>query len=328
LPSDRGYAEIKYFQDKMRDEGIPLSFLRKQKNGRFVNLKVKVNKVAGDGDKVRELQVNAAMMANLSLYSPQAQEDLKRRDIAIKTQDYDFAEQIVPREQEIDGGQVNVANNENQSSLHRGITEYVPSLNRDDIHMIHIPEHLGGLQALLAKGQISGWDRIDMMGFASMFKHTGLHLEQIRNNPASKALATQIMQTMQGFSRQAQEFANNLQAKEEAEQQGIPPNELARLQLDGAKLEQKKDEQRDLVQHRADSLDLSREKAGIGAQLQLNQQNITASQSEVKNLASIGKQQADQSFRELEFEQKAVEKAREETISGDRESQGRVPQKT
>jgi len=327
LPSDQGYDEINWFQGKMKEESIPLSFLKKKKNGRFVNIRVKVNRVAGDGDKVREQMVSASMMQNLHLYSPQAQEDIKRRDIAIKTQDYEFAEEIVPREQELDGGQINVANNENQSSIQRGITEYVPQLNRDDIHLIHVQEHLGGLQALLAKGQVNnGWDRMDMAGFQSMFQHLGLHLQAIKANPANKALATQLTQALQGMIRQAQEFANNLQAKEQSQQEQIAPKDLARLQLDGAKLEQKKTEEDNLVRHREESLDLARSKAGAQSRLQLNQQSITAEQGDQNAMLQANGQEQSAELKKLKLEQDGAREARKEVLAGQRAKQGRQAQ--
>lgn len=329
LPSDRGYDEIKYAQDKFKEEGIPLAFLAARKNGRFTNLVVKVNRVAGDGDKVREIMTNRMLEQRLPLYSPQAQQVILRRITATETQDYDLAEELVPKEQKIDGGQVNVANNENQSSIHRGITQYVPQLNDDDIHLIHIPEHMGGLQGLLAKGQVSGWDELDMFGFQSIVQHLGLHMQQIENNQANRALATQITQALQGFIRQAQEFANNLQAKRQAEQQQMDPAQAAKLQLDGAKFQQDRLEHGDLVQHRADSLDLSRQKAGVNASLQLNQQNIQSEQMAVKDIQSqeaLEAQVFQNEFQnQLAIEQQQAEDAREETARGQRLAQGVRP---
>ncbi|MDP2735867.1 MAG: hypothetical protein Q8P12_06700, partial [bacterium] len=115
LPVDRGYKEIKIFQDRLKKLQIPIAFLRKEKNGELENVTVKPNRVAGDGDKVREVMVNRALMGRLHLFSPQAQQEILRRVTAQETQDYELAEELVPREQKIDGGQVNVANNENHS---------------------------------------------------------------------------------------------------------------------------------------------------------------------------------------------------------------------
>ena len=323
LPVDKGYREIKFFQDKMKEEGIPLSFLRKKQNGEFINLKVKPNRVAGDGDKVREVMVNQALMSRLHLFSPQAQQDILRRVTATETQDYELAEELVPQEQELDGGQVNVANNENQSSIQRGITQYVPSLNRDDIHMIHIPEHIGGLQGLLAKGEVAGWDEMDMSGFESILKHLQLHMQQINNNPSNKALATRINQILQGMIRQAQEFANNLQVKRQAEQQKMEPKDAAKLQLEGAKFELDAKKQEDLVAHRARELDFKKDKAGISADLEINRQN---------NQASISEQQMEQQSNQNEFdaliqaEQLKNNEAKRQTLEGDRAPQGVRPQ--
>lgn len=324
LPVDKGYREIKFFQDKMREKGIPLSFLREKKNGEFVNLEVKPNRVAGDGNQVREIMVNQSLMSRLHLFSPQAQQDILRRVTATETQDYELAEELVPREQEIDGGQINVANNENQSAIQRGLTGYIPPLSRDDIHQIHIPEHIGGLQGLLAKGELpDGWNEMDMGGFQGILQHLGQHMKQINNNPAAKAFANQVNQAVQGLVRQAQEFANNLQEKRQAEQEQMAPKDLAKLQLEGAKLQLDTRKQDALEDHREETLDFQREKAGTSAQLELKRQNDTASQSEQNALT----QQRDSEFdRNLAEEQQGADEARQEALSGERSSQGARPQ--
>lgn len=311
LPIDKGYKEIKRFQDNMKKKGIPLSFLRVKENGEFVNLDVKPNRVAGDGDKVRQVMVNQSLMSRLHLFSPQSQQQIIRMVTASETQDYDLAEELVPLEQELDGGQINLANNENQSSIQRGITGYVPQLNRDDIHQIHIPEHMGGLQGLLGKGEALGWDELDMAGFQSILKHLGLHLQQISNNPAAKGLANQVKQAIQGMIRQAQEFANNLQAKREAEQQQMEPKDAAKLQLEGAKFQLDERKQTSLESHRVEELDFKKEKAGVSASLELKGQN---------DRALLGEQQIIQ--QQISAEQEGAEKAREETLSGERSAQG------
>lgn len=326
LPVDKGYAEIHYFQEKMKEEGIPIAFLRRKENNRFINIDVKVNRVAGDGDSVGERMVNQALMSRLHLFPPASQQEIIRRVTASETKDFDLAERLLPRGQEIDGGQVNLANNENQSCIQRGLTGYVPQLNRDDIHMIHLPEHFGGMQGLLAKGKAIGWDEVDMAGFQSILKHTMLHMQVMKANPANKEIATRMTQALQGMARQAQEFANNLQAKREAEQKGMDKKDLARLQLDGAKLELDERKQTALEEHRAKSLDLSRQRAGIQSQLQMRQQDMQSSQAARSDMIDIAKGQDDNAFRQLELEQASASQARGEVLSGERSSQGRAPQ--
>lgn len=323
LPVDKGYAEIKRFQDNMRKEGIPLSFLRKKENGAFVNCVIKPNRVAGDGDKVKQVMINQSLMGRRHLFSPQAQQQILRMVTASDTQDYELAEELVPLEQELDGGQINVANNENQSCIHRGLTGYIPALNKDDIHQIHIVEHAGGMQGLLAKGQLpDGWDEIDMAGFQAILKHLGLHMQQIEGNSETKEFTNRVGQAIQGMVRQAQEFANNLQAKRQAEQKQVDPKDMMRLQLDGAKLELDHQKQAALEDHREQTLDFNREKAGVSASLELKRQNDTAGLSEQQLMQQQDKNQFDI---ELSQEQADADKARQETLSGQRASQGVQP---
>lgn len=324
--TDAGYDEIKFFQEKMREQGIPLAFLRASKNGRFTNVEVKVNRTAGDGDRVREIMVNRSLMQRLPLFSPQAQQDILRRVTATETQDYDLAEELVPREQKIDGGQVNVANNENQSALQRGITGYVPQLNRDDIHGIHIPEHAGGIDALLAKGKVIGWDEMDIGGFQSMMQHFQLHGQQIAANPGQKQLANQMNQQLQIWLRAAKEYVNNFQAKKEAEQDQLSRKEQAELQLKGADHELKLRQQDALESHRRETNDISRKKAGLQAEVAVRGQNINASKAEQGALtqqASLQEDARQNDFHnKLALEDQANQKAQEDVLSGDRAAQG------
>jgi hypothetical protein len=325
LPVDKGYKEIKFFQDKMKEAGIPLEFFAEKKNGEFVNVQVKPNRVAGDGNKVKETMVNRMLEQRLPLYSPQAQQKILRRITATDTQDYDLAEDLVPLNQEIDGGQINVANNENQSSLHRGLTGYVPPLNGDDIHQIHVPEHIGGLEALIAKGQLpEGWDEMDMGGFQSMLQHLQLHMQQLIG-AGNKEVVNRFSQIIQGLVRQAQEFANNLQAKREAEQQQIEPEKMAKLQLEGAKLQLETRKQDALEEHRDEELDFKKEKAGVQTDLELLRQGSTTALAE----ESLDIKRNENQFEaELALEQEGAEVAREETLSGERSAQGAQPEET
>ena len=122
---------------------------------------------------------------------------------------------------------------------------------------------------------------------------------------------------------------DNLQAKREAEQQQISPAEAAKLQLDGAKFQQGRLEHQDLVGHRADSLDLARQKAATNSALQLNQQKIQSEQMDIKDIQSqesLETQIFQNEFQnQLAIEQRQAEAAREETVRGERLSQGVKP---
>ncbi len=215
-------------------------------------------------------------------------------------------------EQKIDGGQIQVANNENQSCLQRGILGYVPPLNDDDIQMVHIPEHLAGIAALVKKGEVMGWDEMDIAGFQSLGQHLNLHMDAINNNPNAKQMANQVNQAMQGLIRQAQEFVNNFQKAKEAEEQQPDPIAAGKLQLDAAKFKQGQVEHQDLKEHRAESLDVTKAKAGVASKLQLRQQDIQIAQGEQKDQTSREKGASADELKRLQLEQQAAAAAQAE----------------
>jgi hypothetical protein len=270
--------------------------------------------------------VNRTLMSWLHLFSPQAQQMILCRVTATETQDYDLAEELVPREQKIDGGQVAVANNEDQSALHRGITGYVAHLNDDDIHGVHIPEHAGNIEALLAKGQVRGWDELDMGGFQSMLQHFQLHGNQVSQNPGQKQLANQMNQQIQVWVRRAKEYANNLKAKREAEQNQMSAKEQAELQLKGAEFQLKERTQNALESHREETNDIARRKAGLQAQVAVRGQNINAAKAEQGALAQQAALEEDarqnEFHNQLALEERAMQQGQEEVLTGERASQG------
>jgi hypothetical protein len=263
LPIDPGYAEIKRFQDLCRADGVPVEILRKLFDVDVAGVVVRTNRTVGDGDKVREAMVNNALMNRIHFYSPQAQQIILRKVTASDTRDYSFAEEVVPYDQKPDSNQVARANEENNACMLRGITGYIPPYAADDIDAIHIQEHFGGMQALLAIGKASnGWTMKELGAFKVMGAHTAGHIQRIAQNPQAKALGTKLMQQLQQLARQGQEFANNLEKQQQQEQ--MDPLDAARLQLDQSKHQLNVRKQDDLVEHRDEVLKLNKKKQASG----------------------------------------------------------------
>lgn len=254
LESDPGYEEISAFQKCLRKKGVPVELLRKWANSDEKVLCVETSRAGGDGDRVRTVMVNQMLMSRLPLFNPEAQQTILRRVMASETQDYQFAEEIVPYEKKPDGNQVQSANVENQACLLRGITGFVPPIQKEDLHMEHLPEHFGGMQGLLAKGQMKGWDEIDLAGFKAIGSHAGAHIQSIMAIPEQKDLAKQAVEQLQQLAKAGQEFANNMKPSQP------DPAEAKELELKERKQQLSERAQLKLEEHRGAAMDLSRRK--------------------------------------------------------------------
>lgn len=302
LPQDCGYAEVKAFQDYLKNEGISLGWLRKEENGRLVNVKVKTSRSAGDGDRVKQMMANQMLMQRLNLFSGEAQQIILRRITAEETQDYDFAEQIVPYEKKPDQNQVRAAAVENGICEKQGIVGVIPQLAPDDVDDIHIQEHLRSMQADVARGKVRQWDQVDLAGFKAKGGHTMMHIQKMKGVPEMKENVKQYEDMLQGIAKEAQEFENNLKKSEEA-------NKLSEKDKHGMMMAErqqglKERQQAKLEEHRAAALDLSERKNAVTA-------TATAKQVALQEENTLHKQMMD--------EQDAIERAKERTLkSGDR----------
>lgn len=254
LVSDPGYEEITAFQKCLRKAGVPVELVRKWLKSDEKLVCVETSRAGGDGDRVRTVMVNQMLMSRLNLFNPEAQQVILRRVMASETQDYQFAEQIVPYEKARDGNQIERANSENMACVLRGATGYVPEIQKDDLHMEHVPEHLGGMQGLLAKGQIEGWNELDLAAFKAMGSHAAAHIQSVMQIKEQKDAAKQMMDQLQQLAKAGQEFANNMKPSQ-------PDPETAQdMQLKERKQSLSERAQIKLEQHRKESLDLSKAK--------------------------------------------------------------------
>lgn len=282
LPVDCGYTEVKKFQDAIRKEGIPLAWLRKEKDGKFVNIRIKTNRAVGDGDKVRQAMANQAMMARIQMFSGEAQKIILRRITAEETNDYEFAEQVVPYEYKPDANQVNAAETENMTCEKKGIIGVVPPLNDTDVDDVHIPSHLQSMQADIEKGKIRQWDQLDLAGFKAKGAHTMMHIQKLEAVPEQKQNVKQYKDQLQSLAKQGQEFENNLRTQEEANK--LSPKDKQDMELKERGQSLKERQQIKLEEHRSAALDLSERKNAVQStatakQVALQEENTLHKQS-------------------------------------------------
>jgi hypothetical protein len=259
MPLDKGYKEIKDFQDCLKRDGIPIEFFRSQKSkGKYYT--VKGTRAAGNGDRVAEIMINRMLLQNIHLFAPQAQEMIKRRIVASETGDHQLASELVPDRPSIDPRQVERANTENHTCYLRGIAEYVPPLNDDDMHLFHIPEHMGGIEGMLARGGAEGWTPADFGAFKSLGAHTVMHISAIAANPNNRHQAQMMMQKLQQYAQAGEKLIKQMAAKQE--QSEMTASEKSREALGLKKLEIQAIKENNMSLHRLAQTRLEERKMG------------------------------------------------------------------
>ncbi len=298
LETDDGYDQIKAFQNKVLELGIPIEFLsEKDEFGNLVNVEIKEVRSAGDGDSVREIASNQFLKENLSLYGPDAQKHILRRITASTTQDYELAEELVPDSPPIAADQITRANNENDTCLLRGITGHVPKILDEDIHLQHIPEHIGGLQGLVARGNAvvsrgGIWPDSDIAAVQCLGTHTYQHIQFLQVSPDLAPLAGEWMQQLSVIGRQADKLIQISQSRQ-AEQE-IDPIERAKLQQGERKLALQERAQKAVEQDRNVKNSLSRTKQAFDQLAREEQLMQTGEQQDLARQKAVADVQLDQ----------------------------------
>lgn len=254
LPTDKGYNEIKEFQQFLREKKIPIGHLRAIRDGKLTNVTIKASRAAGDGNTVQQRMANAALMQRLHLFPEEAQKIILRRVTAEETQDHDFAETVVPFKPRRDSNQITVSSQENDTMDRQGILGYVPPLNDDDLDLTHIEEHMRSMQADLERGKVRPWDKVDLEGFKVKGAHTFAHIERFGAAKENGEQANQMNQQLQALAKEGQEFENNLQEQEEKAKNPLSEKEKADLAMKERELQHKNRVQNDLVAFREKSL--------------------------------------------------------------------------
>lgn len=275
LPLDKGYPEIAYFQHKLKDAKIPIEFFREMHHGRPKNWCLKVNRVAGDGDKVRETMTNRMLMGWLDRFSPEAQQKIMRRVIASETNDYALSEELIPIQQTPDFKQQSRAQNEDETMIRRAMLQppYVAQIQPDDVHLVHVQEHLQDMGALVAAGQGQpgpdgnptggAWGPPQFASFMSIGRHAGQHIQAI--NVVNKNLGKQLLDQLQQLTKLAEGLQSNAQRAQEALQKALSPADQANLTLKAAQFHQGQIEHQDMKEHRQTMAELAYAKEGRNA---------------------------------------------------------------
>lgn len=253
-----GYDEIEEFRSfakKLVGEEI-FGKLCQEKNGRLTNIKIKVNRSAGDGDPAKAVMGNRNLLSQAHRFGPESQQEILRSFVATETGDVEKAERLVPRAQDSGGIQAQLAMAENgNAALFSASGSVMPKQNAD-LDLKHIPVHFQAMQGLLNIGQQNnGWSVDEYHQFNGIGAHVAIHVQSIAAIPEQKQLAVSLSQQLQTMSRQGQEFANNLQAKMQSQQDEVSMMDRHSMSLDEARLALDTRKQDALEQNRAATQD-------------------------------------------------------------------------
>lgn len=235
-PIDAGYSEIMAFQAAMSRHGIPLSQLQP------ANVRITTARVLGDGIRQKALSGAQALVQNIQLYGPEAQQDIKRTFTAAVTDDYEWAEKLVPYSDAPDHDQVLRAETENNIFAVQG--KPMP-VDDSDLDQVHIQKHFDFMGGLVEKGiklQQTSFTPDQLAAFKAAGAHIELHVRKLE--PIDKKGAAMYREELNKLASMGQKLANNLQQQQQAAQQQSKDSkqptaaELAQLQLDAEKVRQ------------------------------------------------------------------------------------------
>lgn len=218
-----GWSEIMDFHGAMQRHGIPLTALQPS------NVRVITARVAGDGIRQQALAGAQALMQNIQIYGPEAQQEIKRMFTGAVTNDYSLAERLVPIQETPDHTQVLRAETENNVFAAQG---KVMPLDDADNDSVHIQSHFDFMGRLVQKGmqeQQQSFTPDQLNAFKAAGAHTYAHIERIA--PLNKEVAAQANDILNELSAMAQKLANNLQQQMQSQQEPVDPIKVAQVQL-------------------------------------------------------------------------------------------------
>lgn len=233
-PREQGYSMVMDFQSRMEREGIPLYWIQPH------NIRVRATRLIGDGLRSKELAAAQGLEASRQFLAPEVQPLANRLILALRTDNYRLAEEMVPQEQKPDTNQIHRALGENAIML----TQPDPlGPMEDDIDEVHAPAHMKALEHLIMKGvqdQQTSFTEEQAQSFKNIGGHTLAHIQRIEakaepnKNDHNRQLARALTDQLNQYAALGEKLVNNMQQQQEAQQQQSEPMsqaEQAKLQL-------------------------------------------------------------------------------------------------
>lgn len=266
-PGTEGYHEIMRIREKLEAYGIPYKQLAERKHGQFQYIRVRARRSIGNGDRQQQLETADWLMQNIQNYAPGVRPMVIHKATVLRTQDPDEADALVKVPKAVINAQKITAENEYDTIKRRAALGQVLPVADDDVDQDHIPIHLLDMQAHIASHSLRPWDMMDVIAFAGLVEHTGMHLTKLMENPVTHGEGVAFIQDYQNITQAAQAIVQEVEEKQGQQQQqdGLDPKTAAQLQLqaeklrqEGIKLGMKAQEMEDLRANRAERENLSK----------------------------------------------------------------------
>lgn len=239
-PGCAGYREIMFVRAMLDKYEIPYKDLAKRKFGRFEYLRVRSRRSIGNGDRTQQIETSDWLMANIQNYEPAARPMVIHKATVLRTQDPDEADSLVKIPKAIINAQKITAENEFDTIARRASLGQVMPVAQDDIHQDHIPIHMLDMQAMVARHAVRPWDKLDVITFAGVVEHTGMHLKILMGNPVTAGEAKMFLQDYQNITQAAQAIVQEVEEAEgqKGQQEGLDPATRMKFELESEKLRQ------------------------------------------------------------------------------------------
>lgn len=226
-----GYKEVMRFRQCMKDYGIDLEALCKKEYGEFKFIQVRVNKVLGDGGVESEKTASDFLMQIYTKLHPGKRPLILRNAIAYYTKDPDLAANLVEIPQPIINAQKLTAENECDTIFRRAPLGQVMPTMPGDVPQDHIPIHMLDMIAKVARHQARPWDKLDVLEFAALQRHTQDHIEQLLEDNDTRDEGQQYLPQFTQIVNAAQVIATQVEEREAQAQEQMSPEAQAKIQL-------------------------------------------------------------------------------------------------
>ncbi len=222
-PGMEGYAQIKWFRDRMEEAGVPYKELAKSKDGNFLFIKFRAVRALGNGDMSNMDDFWAQLWERLGHFNPGAREEIKYQFVLTKSGNKKLADNLVLFQEDIlDPSQV-MAELEWPTVVRRGWIGETLSISPQDIHPYHVASHKKDLATMIAAGNMEPWGMKDVTGFAAGVEHTLMHIQMMQEDPASADQATSDWAELQQIAQSAAPLVEAVQQQQAAQAQQLPP---------------------------------------------------------------------------------------------------------
>jgi hypothetical protein len=280
-PGTEGYRDIMAVRDRLDKYNIDYKELAKRKHGRFVNLRVRAVRSIGNGDRQMQLDTADWFLENIQFYEPANRPKILRQATMLRSQDPDWTDSVVVVPQAIINAQKITAENEADTIFRRAALGQILPIAADDIHQDHIPIHMVDLQALIALNDLDPWTKKQIVQFAGLVEHTGMHMTTLLENPRTNGEAKGLMQDYQTITQMGQAIAAQVQEAEGAGGELTAKEQLdAQMKMSEMQLRAR---QQGLKERQQDSIEAERERNfGLKTRGQMAKEVLTDKQIELQ----------------------------------------------